>query len=298
MALTNTNLENSLPLIAKGKVRDIYEVDDSTLLFVATDRISAYDVIMKNGIKDKGKILNQISKFWFSLLSDICPNHLITTDISSLPESVLKYKDQLEGRSMLVRKYKILPLEVIVRGYITGSAWKEYKTKGTVHGIAVRPNMKESEAFDAPIFTPSTKAELGDHDENIHPSEAAKIIGEKYAAEVEELALKLYNKAREYAITKGIIIADTKFEFGVDTEGTIVLVDEVLTPDSSRFWRADTYETGRGQDSYDKQFLRNWLTTNDLAYKDGVEMPDEVAQKTSEKYVEAYVQLTGQNWSS
>ncbi|KAK9458939.1 uncharacterized protein V1516DRAFT_681568 [Lipomyces oligophaga] len=298
MALTTTDLHGTLPLIAQGKVRDIYAVDDSTLLFVATDRISAYDVIMKNGIKDKGKLLTQISKFWFSILKDICPNHLISCDVSSLPADVLQYRDQLVDRSMLVRKYKILPLEAIVRGYLTGSAWKEYKTKGTVHGIKVRDGMQESEAFDVPIFTPSTKAELGQHDENIHPSEAAKIVGEENAKKIAELAVKLYVAAKEYAAKKGIIIADTKFEFGVDEDGSIVLVDEVLTPDSSRFWRADTYELGKGQDSYDKQFLRNWLTSNGLAYKDDVEMPAEIAQKTGEKYVEAYEQLTGERWSS
>ncbi|KAK9366073.1 hypothetical protein V1509DRAFT_631182 [Lipomyces kononenkoae] len=298
MALTTTDLGSSLPLVAKGKVRDIYSVDDATLLFVATDRISAYDVIMKNGVKDKGKLLTQISKFWFSLLSDICPNHLITTDISTLQAPVLNYKDQLDGRSMLVRKYKILPIEAIVRGYLTGSAWKEYQTKGTVHGIKVRPGMKESEPFDVPIYTPSTKAELGEHDMNIHPSEAAKIIGEENAEKVEELAIKLYLRAKEYAMTKGIIIADTKFEFGIDENKNVVLVDEVLTPDSSRFWRAGTYEVGRGQDSYDKQFLRNWLTSNDLAYKEGVEMPEEIATITSAKYIEAYEQLTGQKWSA
>ncbi|KAK7207534.1 hypothetical protein BZA70DRAFT_243870 [Myxozyma melibiosi] len=298
MALTTTNLEGTLPLIAKGKVRDIYTVDDSTLLFVATDRISAYDVIMKNGIPEKGKLLTQISKFWFSILADVCPNHFITCDVSSLPEPVQKYKDQLEGRSMLVRKFKILPIEAIVRGYLTGSAWKEYKSKGTVHGIKVREGMRESEAFDTPIYTPSTKAELGEHDENIHPDEAVKIIGEENAKKIAELAVKLYVKAKDYAAGRGIIIADTKFEFGVDESGNIVLVDEVLTPDSSRFWRADTYALGQGQDSYDKQFLRNWLTSNDLAYKDGVEMPAEIAEKTREKYIEAYEQLTGSKWAN
>ncbi|KAK9450993.1 uncharacterized protein V1518DRAFT_412269 [Limtongia smithiae] len=297
MALTSTDLHAALPLLAQGKVRDIYAIDDSTLLFVATDRISAYDVIMKNGIQDKGKLLTQISKFWFSLLGDVCPNHYVSSDISTLPAAVLPYKDQLAGRSMIVRKYKILPIEAIVRGYLTGSAWKEYKSKGTVHGIKVRQGMQDSEAFDVPIFTPSTKAELGQHDENIHPSEAAKLIGAENAKKVEELALKLYTTARDYAATRGIIIADTKFEFGVDESGSIVLVDEVLTPDSSRFWRADTYEIGKSQDSYDKQFLRNWLTANNLAYKDGVEMPDDIALKTREKYVEAYEQLTGEKWT-
>ncbi|KAK9476128.1 hypothetical protein V1514DRAFT_299108 [Lipomyces japonicus] len=297
MALTTTDLNGALPLIAKGKVRDIYEIDDSTLLFVATDRISAYDVIMKNGVKDKGKILTQISKFWFSILSDIVPNHFVSDDVSSLPAAVQPFRDQLQARSMLVRKYKILPIEAIVRGYITGSAWKEYKKQGTVHGIKVREGLQESEEFDTPIFTPSTKAELGQHDENIHPSEAAKIIGEENARKVEEIALKLYVKAKEYAATKGIIIADTKFEFGVDEHGNIILVDEVLTPDSSRFWRADTYKLGQGQDSYDKQFLRDWLTSSGLAYKDDVEMPQDIASKTAEKYIEAFEQLTGNKWT-
>ncbi|KAK9453229.1 hypothetical protein V1511DRAFT_103292 [Dipodascopsis uninucleata] len=296
-ALTSTNLHSTLELIARGKVRDIYSLDESTLLFVATDRISAYDVVMKNGIKDKGKILTQISKFWFNLLSDICKNHFITTEIDSLPENVYPYSDQLKDRSMLVRKYTILPIEAIVRGYLTGSAWKEYQSKGTVHGIKIREGMQESEAFDCPIYTPSTKAELGKHDENIHPSEAVKIVGEKYAKRIEELSLALYSRARDFATSKGIIIADTKFEFGVDENGQVVLVDEVLTPDSSRFWRADTYKLGQSQDSYDKQFLRNWLTANNLAYKEDVEMPDSIAKQTSEKYVEAFESLTGENWT-
>ncbi|KAK9471878.1 SAICAR synthetase [Dipodascopsis tothii] len=297
MALVSTDIDSTLPFVARGKVRDIYEVDDQTLLFVATDRISAYDVVMENGIPDKGKLLTQISKFWFGLLKDVCPNHLKSTSIDSLPASVLAHRSQLDDRSMLVQKYKILPIEAIVRGYITGSAWKEYQKEGTVHGIKVREGLREAEKLDTPLFTPSTKADQGEHDINIHPSEVPKIIGEKYAKRVEELALTLYSKAADFAAERGIIIADTKFEFGVDEAGEVVLVDEVLTPDSSRFWPAAEYEIGRDQTSYDKQFLRNWLSANGLKAKEGVSMPVEVVEQTAAKYKEAYEILTGEKWT-
>ncbi|ORY75489.1 phosphoribosylaminoimidazole-succinocarboxamide synthase [Protomyces lactucae-debilis] len=213
-----------------------------------------------------------------------------------MPAKVQPYKSQLVGRSMLVRKLQILPIEAIVRGYITGSAWKEYKTSGTVHGLHVPAGMQESEAFAQPIFTPSTKAEQGDHDENIHPSKVAGIIGKQHAARMEELALSLYSAARDYAATKGIIIADTKFEFGLDDAGEMVLVDEVLTPDSSRFWPADKYKVGQPQESFDKQYLRDWLTENKIDKKEGVEVPAHVVQATMEKYSQVYQLLTGKRW--
>ncbi|SCW00221.1 LAFE_0B12112g1_1 [Lachancea fermentati] len=304
MTLAQTNLDGILPLVARGKVRDIYQVDESTLLFIATDRISAYDVIMENTIPDKGLLLTKLSEFWFNLLKDDVRNHLVPipqgkTMFDLLPKelSAPKYKSQLEGRSLLVQKFKLIPLEVIVRGFITGSAWKEYKKTGTVHGLPQPSGLQESQEFPEPIFTPSTKAELGEHDENISPAQAEKLIGKDLCDRVSQLAIKLYSKAKEYAKTKGIIIADTKFEFGIDeATNEIILVDEVLTPDSSRFWNGNDYEVGKSQDSYDKQFLRNWLTSNKLAGVDGVSMPDNIVDSTRAKYIEAYEVLTGQKW--
>lgn len=301
--VTSTDLKGILPLVARGKVRDLYKVSDDTLLFVATDRISAFDVIMENGVTDKGRILTKLSKFWFNLLCDVTKNHLITSSDDELfdqcPSEIKQSPElmnQLQERSLLVHKYKILPLEVIVRGYITGSAWKEYQKHGTVHGIKVPDGLKECQQFPTPIYTPSTKAEQGQHDENISPEQAEKMVGSELAAKIEKLALELYNKARDYAKSRGIIIADTKFEFGLDENNNLVLVDEVLTPDSSRFWNASTYEIGRDQDSYDKQFLRNWLISNNLKGVEGVSMPDDIVTKTREKYIEAYEALTGQTW--
>lgn len=300
--VTSTNLDNILPLVARGKVRDIYEVDSETLLFVATDRISAYDVIMTNGITEKGKILTKLSKFWFDFTKDLIPNHLIheNEDIFKFLPAELsqdKYKTQLQERALLVKKFKLVPLEVIVRGYITGSAWKEYKNKGTVHGVAITETLQESQEFPTPIFTPSTKAEQGEHDENISIEQAEGIVGKELAAEIGEIAIKLYTKAKEFAKTRGIIIADTKFEFGLTEEGKLVLVDEVLTPDSSRFWNASTYAIGQGQDSYDKQFLRDWLTSSGLAGKDGVAMTQDIVDRSKAKYIEAYEALTGEKWA-
>ncbi len=289
--MTSTNLEGTFPLIARGKVRDIYQVDDNTLLFVATDRISAYDVIMANGIPNKGKILTKLSEFWFDFLP--IENHLIKGDIFEKYPQLKKYRDQLEGRSLLVRKLKLIPLEVIVRGYITGSGWKEYTKSKTVHGIPIG-DVVESQQI-TPIFTPSTKAEQGEHDENITKEQADKIVGKELCDRIEKIAIDLYTKARDYAATKGIIIADTKFEFGLDGD-KIVLVDEVLTPDSSRFWSAAKYKLGQSQESYDKQFLRDWLTANGVAGKDGVAMPEDIAVQTKQKYVEAYENLTGEKW--
>ncbi|KAJ5116396.1 hypothetical protein N7456_000744 [Penicillium angulare] len=295
-ALTNTDLQGALPLVARGKVRDLYEVDDKTLLFVATDRISAYDVIMENGIPNKGVLLTLCTKTWFKILSDAVPGlrtHFITLDLPpTIPASL---QPVLQNRAMQVHKLRILPIEAIVRGYITGSAWKEYQNSGTVHGIPVPAGLKESEAFpNGPIYTPSTKAEQGEHDENIHPDQATAILGEPYASKVAELAVQLYKAAHAYALERGVIIADTKFEFGVDEEtNEVVLADEVLTPDSSRFWPKDSYAIGKGQSSFDKQYLRDWLVSQGLKGKEGVQMTPEVAQQTASKYKEAWEMITG-----
>lgn len=299
MSLTTTDLPG-LALVARGKVRDIYQLSPEQLLFVATDRILAYDVIMTNGIPSKGKILTKLLEFWFDFLTPV-PNHLVAkseTVFEHVPAALAQepYRTQLASRALVVRKLQLVPLEVIVRGYITGSAWKEYQAKGTVHGLAVPLGLQQCEKLPTPIYTPLTKAEQGEHDENIHPDQAAELVGAELAARVEKLALELYTRAHDYALTRGIIIADTKFEFGLDAAGELVLVDEVLTPDSLRFWRQDTYAVGRDQDSYDKQFLRNWLTANGLAGKDGVAMSEEVAHKSKDKYIEAYEALVGAKW--
>ncbi|EKG11572.1 SAICAR synthetase [Macrophomina phaseolina MS6] len=310
-AVVTTNLaDHGFNLLARGKVRDVYEIDKDTLLFVATDRISAYDVIMKNGIPEKGALLTKISAYWFRYLSTQIPSlrtHFVST---TLPPSVTAASptlspaqlSSLENRSMQVRRLKIFPIEAIVRGYITGSAWNEYARSGTIHGEPAPAGLQESQQLPTPIYTPSTKAELGGKDENISRERAAEIVGDaRVAARIEELALALYNAAAQYARTRGIIIADTKFEFGydeADPERNVILVDEVLTPDSSRFWPAEGYTVGRGQDSFDKQFLRDWLTREGLKGKEDVAMPDEIVQKTREKYVEAYEKLTGDKWSS
>jgi len=293
MALLESDCPD-LTLVARGKVRDLYEVDDNSLLFVATDRISAFDVIMSNSIPSKGKILTQISVFWFNYLSNTMPNHLITANFEEMPEKVKKYRDQLEGRCLLVRKLRVLPIEAIVRGYITGSGWKEYQKKGSICDIKLKPGLQESEKLDEPLFTPSTKAELGDHDENIHPSRVAGIVGPHLARQIEEAALELYKRASAYALERGIIIADTKFEFGVDKENNLILIDEVLTPDSSRFWPAASYKVGQGQDSFDKQYLRNYLESINFDKKNGIELPADVIENTMSKYVEAYQLLTGE----
>ncbi|CAO3637530.1 unnamed protein product [Cunninghamella echinulata] len=294
MALLESNCPN-LKLIARGKVRDLYEVDDKSLLFVATDRISAFDVIMKNVIPGKGKILTQLSLFWFDLLKDVLPNHLITADFDAMPENVQAYRDQLEGRSILVKKMKVLPIEAIVRGYITGSGLKEYEKKGTICDIQLPQGLVESDKLPETLFTPSTKAEIGDHDENIHPSKMVTILNgnQELADQLTKAAVTLYTKASEYAASKGIIIADTKFEFGLDEQGQLVVVDEVLTPDSSRFWPASKYKPGQVQESFDKQYIRNYLESIGFDKKTSIELPSDVIDNTLEKYKEAYTLLTG-----
>ena len=281
-----------LKLRASGKVRDVYDIDDERLLFVASDRISAFDYVLATGIPNKGRVLNQISLFWFDYLADIVPNHRITANVDEYPAAARKYADQLRGRSMLVRRAEIFPVECIVRGYISGSAWKEYKSTGKVSGISLPAGLKESDAFPEPIFTPSTKATTG-HDENISFDQMCNIIGVENASHLRDLSLRVYKQAAAYARQRGIIIADTKFEFGQTAQG-ITLADEVLTPDSSRFWPADKYAPGRAQDSYDKQYVRDYL--EEIRWNKqppAPALPAEVACRTSEKYLEAYSQLTG-----
>jgi phosphoribosylaminoimidazole-succinocarboxamide synthase len=281
-----------LKLKASGKVRDVYEVDEAQLLFIASDRISAFDYVLATGIPHKGRVLNQISLFWFDFLADVVPNHLITADVDRYPASVRRYADLLRGRSMLVHRAEIFPVECIARGYISGSGWKEYKATGTISGIALPPGLKESDALPEPIFTPSTKATSG-HDENISFDQMCKIVGVETASHLRDLTLRVYKKAAAYARQRGIIIADTKFEFGRTAQG-ITLADEVLTPDSSRFWPADKYAPGRAQDSYDKQYVRDYLEQIHWNKQPPAPaIPPDVARRTSEKYLEAYTQLTG-----
>ncbi|MGA0370101.1 MAG: phosphoribosylaminoimidazolesuccinocarboxamide synthase [Kiritimatiellia bacterium] len=277
-----------LKLLARGKVRDVYEVDDEHLLFVATDRISAFDVIMKNGIPGKGILLTQISCFWFEWLGDRIAHHFVTADLAEMPETVRQYADQLEGRSMLVKRLKILPVEAIVRGYLAGSGWGSYQQDGTVCGIPLPGGLQQCDRLPIPIYTPSTKAELGGHDINIPPARAREIMGDAAAERVEALALKLYAEASAYAAERGILLADTKFEFGLNEAGEVVLGDEILTPDSSRFWPAEGYAPGRDQPSFDKQFVRNYLLSIDFDKQTPVTLPDEVIRKTLAKYQEAY----------
>ena len=281
-----------LKLAARGKVRDIYDLGDS-LLIVTSDRISAFDVIMNEGIPDKGFVLTQISTFWFHQMEDIIPNHIISTEVKDFPAACQKYADVLEGRSMLVKKAQPLPAECIVRGYLSGSGWKDYKATGSICGIQLPPGLVESDKLPEPIFTPSTKAELGTHDENISFDEMVEMCGRDIAEQVREVTLKIYSKARDIADTKGIIIADTKFEYGIH-DGKLIIIDECMTPDSSRFWPKDGYKPGGAQPSFDKQFLRDYLETLDWnKTAPAPPLPAEVIRKTGEKYMEALVKLTG-----
>lgn len=284
--------------VKEGKVREVYDNGDS-LVIVATDRISAFDVILKNEVTDKGAILTQMSKFWFGFTSDIVPNHMVSTDAEDMPEFFRS--DKFNGNSMLCKKLKMLPIECIVRGYITGSGWESYKESGTVCGIKLPEGLKESDKLPEPIYTPTTKADLGDHDEHITFEESVQILdkefpgkGEEYAKKIMDCTIALYKKCAEYALSKGIIIADTKFEFGLDEEGNVVLGDEMLTPDSSRFWPLDGYKPGQGQPSFDKQYVRDWLKANpDSGYK----LPEDVVKKTTDKYKEAFLMLTGREFT-
>ncbi len=282
----------SYPLINRGKVRDLYDLGDQ-LLIVSSDRISAYDSVLASGIYAKGEVLTQLSKFWFSLTENIVENHYITDDIAGFSQKLADDLDVLQGRSMIVKKAKPLPIECIVRGYITGSGWAEYKKQGTVCGLKLNDGLVESEKLSEPIFTPSTKAEQGEHDENINFEQCVNIVGSDIANKVKDLSIAIYSKARDYAESKGILIADTKFEFGTLDNGEIILIDEVLTPDSSRFWPKALYEAGRGQESYDKQIVRDYLTSIGWDKKPPPpKLPDEIAEKTSNKYIEVLDLLT------
>lgn len=281
---------------SRGKVRDIYDAGEN-LLMVATDRISAFDFILPDEIPFKGEVLNRISAFWFDKFADIVPNHLVSIDPADFPEEFAEYRDYLAGRAMLVKKAQTIPIECIVRGYLTGSGKKTYDENGTVCGIQLPEGLTEASKLPEPLFTPSTKAEIGDHDENISFERCCEIVGEDIAAQICDLSLKIYKAAAEYAATRGIIIADTKFEFGV-IDGKVTLIDECLTPDSSRFWPAASYEEGKIQPSYDKQFVRNWLKANWDMTGETPHLPAEVIDGTSERYREAFQIITGSQFTS
>ncbi len=284
----------SLKRIHQGKVRDIYDIDANTMLLVSTDRLSAFDVILPTGIANKGAMLTQMANFWFEKLKNVVPNHLTGIDPNSVVTDPAE-RAQLGSRAVVVKKLKALPIEAIVRGYLVGSGWKEYKAKGTVCGISLPSGLQEASKLPAPLFTPSSKAAVGEHDENITLQQTADLIGVEMAAQVAKAAIALYEQAAGYALTRGIIIADTKFEFGLDADGILHVMDEVLTPDSSRFWPADSYAVGSNPPSYDKQFVRDWLeSTGWNKTAPAPALPTDVAQKTSEKYMEAFERLTGQ----
>jgi len=289
--ISETDFEE-LKLLKRGKVRDVYDLGEH-LLMVATDRISAFDVIMPNPVPDKGMILTQISLFWFDIMQPLIQNHVVAKDVKQYPEICQSYADALQGRSMLVKKAQPLPIECIVRGYISGSGWKEYTDSGSVCGIALPEGLKESQQLPEPIFTPSTKAEQGEHDINIDFNEAANLIGEAKAQKIRDLSVAIYKKGADLADQKGIIIADTKFEFG-SVGDDIILIDEILTPDSSRFWPKESYSPGGPQKSYDKQYLRDYLNTLDWDKKaPGPALPDDVIANTRQKYLDALIQLSG-----
>ncbi len=281
---------------SRGKVRDIYDAGEN-LLMVATDRISAFDFILPDEIPFKGEVLNRISAFWFDKFADIVPNHLVSIDPADFPEEFAEYRDYLAGRAMLVKKAQTIPIECIVRGYLTGSGKKTYDENGTVCGIQLPEGLTEASKLPEPLFTPSTKAEIGDHDESISFERCCEIVGEDIATQIRDLSLKIYKAAAEYAATRGIIIADTKFEFGV-IDGKVTLIDECLTPDSSRFWPAASYEEGKIQPSYDKQFVRNWLKANWDMTGETPHLPAEVIDGTSERYREAFQIITGSQFTS
>jgi phosphoribosylaminoimidazole-succinocarboxamide synthase len=296
MTGTRTVAETVLPglkLLRRGKVRDVYEADDEHLLIVATDRISAFDCILPTQIERKGEVLTALSRFWFERLSEITPHHLVATDITRMPEHLSAHADVLRGRSMLVRRTEVFPVECVVRGYIAGSGWKDYQATGEVCGHKLPEGLRESEELPAPIFTPATKAEEG-HDENISEARMGEIVGSETTAQLRDTSLALYREAARYARARGIIIADTKFEFGLDREGRVILIDEALTPDSSRFWPAAIYEPGHAQPSFDKQFVRDYLETLQWDKRPPAPPLPEVAAATTDRYLEAYRLLTGE----
>ena len=292
MIVNQTNFED-VKLFKRGKVRDVYDLGDKYLI-VSTDRLSAFDVIMQEGIPSKGRILTQISEFWFDYTKQIVPNHLISTDLSDFPPILTKYREILNGRSMLVKKAELIPLECIVRGYISGSGWNEYKKNGTICGIKLPENLVESEKLPEPIFTPSTKADIGDHDENISEEKAKEIVGENVFNTLKNKTLEIYKAAADYAFKRGIILADTKMEFGF-YNNEIILIDELLTPDSSRFWPKELYQKGKGQASFDKQYVRDYLISVNFDKKPPApNLPENVILNTSKKYQEAFELLTGE----
>jgi phosphoribosylaminoimidazole-succinocarboxamide synthase len=284
-----------LPLVRRGKVRDVYAVDDAHLLIVATDRISAFDYVLGSGIPDKGRVLTQLSAFWFERLADLVPHHLVTADVSRFPASLAPHADVLRGRSMLVRRTTPFTIECVARGYLSGSGWKDYLATGEVCGVPLPPGLRESDRLPEPIFTPATKAESG-HDENISEARAAAIVGEETLARLKALTLAIYARGVDHAASCGIILADTKFEFGVDADGQIILIDEVMTPDSSRFWPADGYAPGGPQPSFDKQYVRDHLEAIRWNKQPPVpSLPDDVVVRTREKYLDAFRRLTGRD---
>lgn len=292
--LLQTSLSD-LELVRRGKVRDVYGVDDHSLLIVATDRISAFDCVLPTPIQRKGEVLTALSEFWFQRLQDVVPNHLITSDVSQMPESVQQHATELRGRSMLVKRAEVFPVECVVRGYLVGSGWKDYLRTGEVCGHKLPEGLQESAELPEPIFTPSTKAEHG-HDMNISEAEVQEMLGEETTTSLRNTSLSLYNKARDYARNRGIIIADTKFEFGRDESGEIILVDEVLTPDSSRFWPLEAYAPGKSQPSFDKQFVRDYLETLSWDKKPPAPaIPSQIADATTGRYLEAYKLITGKD---
>lgn len=283
MSVIKTDIPE-LKLLSRGKVRDMYELDEKSVLIVTTDRMSAFDVILEDPIPNKGVILNQLTLFWMKRFESLVPNHIIESDVNNYPDFLKKYKEQLEGRSVIAKKAKPLAVECVVRGYLAGSGYKDYLRTGMVCGHKLPEGLKNSSRFAEPLFTPSTKAEIGDHDENISIEQAAKIIGAELCAKVKKLSLEIYSKGRDYAASRGIIIADTKFEFGM-VDGVLTLIDEVLTPDSSRFWPADLYEEGKNQASFDKQYLRDWLEMQDWdKTPPAPRLPEDVAETTTQKY--------------
>ena len=291
MALITTNIP-SLKLLSRGKVRDMYELDEKSVLIITTDRMSAFDVILEDPIPGKGIILNQLTLFWMRHFESLVPHHIIESDVDKYPASLQPYKDQLIGRSVIAKKAKTLPVECVVRGYVVGSGWKSYQETGEICGHKLPVGLVNSSKLEAPLFTPSTKAEVGEHDENISIVEAAKLVGDEMCEKVMGISLEIYKQARDYAAKRGIIIADTKFEFGM-VDGELTLIDEVLTPDSSRFWPATEYAAGKNQTSFDKQYLRNWLEEQDWdKLAPAPRLPKEVAENTAKKYQEASDILT------
>ena len=287
---------DGLRRLGSGKVRELYAVDDQHLLLVASDRISAFDVVLPTPIPDKGKVLTALTDFWLDHLAGIVDDHRVTSDVDRFPPALAAHRDTLRGRAMLCRRAEVLPVECVARGYLAGSGWKEYDADATVCGISLPPGLKESSRLPEPIFTPATKAELGDHDENISFERMVAIVGEEVAEQLRDVTLRLYSAAADHARRKGIILADTKFEFGL-IDGRVTLIDEVLTPDSSRFWPADEYEEGRGQASFDKQYVRNWLEAQDWDKTDpGPALPDEIVDGTRRRYVDAYERLSSRSF--